>query len=1143
MGVRRVTVRVLRCNSASIMVFVALIVSTLLSFISEVHAVAVSACSPEVARVVSAQGVVELRRARQTNWQSAGMNAILCAGDMLRVRMRSRAALRLSNESMLRLDQKTTITFPELAADKATSLLDLINGALHIITRTPKPFRVRTPFLNAAVDGTEFSVRINPDNTTIVLYEGQVSASNQQGTLVLAGHEAAIASQNQPPRKIAIVKPTDSVQWALYYPTILDYNVNQQTTAVPAKPVAPELLTSIELAQQGKLSEALSILDSVPQSARSADFFTHQAGFLLSVGRVHEASLSITQVLNLEPDNSDAYALQAIIAVVQNDKVQALSFANQAVNLDPTSPAAKQALSYAQQAHFEIEAALTSVQEAVQIDKQNALAWARLAELHMSMSELDHAMDSAQKAVRLNPYLAKTQTVLGFAYLLKIDTGMAKSIFAEAITLDQADPMPRLGMGLALIREGELEAGRVELEIAASLDPANSLIRSYLGKAYFEEKRYDLASTQFDLAKKRDPYDPTPWFYDAIQKQTQNRPVEALNDIQKSIELNDNRAVYRSKLLLDQDQAGRGSSLARIYDNLGFEKRALMETAKSLSFDPANHSAHRFLSDAYTNIPRHEVARVSELLQAQLMQPINVNPVQPHLAVADLNVITGTGPATSGFNEFSPLMERNKPQLVASAIVGSNSTVGNETVLSAVYDRASASIGQYHFQSDGFRDNNKQKHNIYNAFLQYAVTPKLNIQTEVRTRKTEHGDLLLDFDTANHTNQRRNLEQDTARVGARYALSPKQNLVISAIYADRQEEISLSPAPGVNISSPGKEQGYQVEGQYLFRDKHFNIIAGGGVYQVDVKKQQQVCVGPCLPPTVVNFKREQENAYIYSNFSYFDEINATLGLSYYSYKEGADFKFDTFNPKFGLQWDITDALRLRFAWFETVKSALVANQTLEPTQVAGFNQLFDDLNGTKARRMGVGLDTYFSQNIYGGLEVSERDLKVPFVDGSTLALLAKEYQQERLYRTYLYWLPHSYWTVNGEFQFEEYTRNAAIVGGDADKPFRIQTLSAPLAINYFHPSGIFGKFTVTYIRQNLKRLVVSTLRDGVDDFVLFDAAVGYRLPNRRGILSLEGRNLGNENFFYRNVNFQLNEAITPRFIPTRTFFARVTLNF
>nr|MCH9664844.1 FecR domain-containing protein [Gammaproteobacteria bacterium] len=663
MGARWVIVLACQRNGVWVLVHVVFIVSTLYLFVAEVHATAV--CEPEVARVVSAQGMVELRRANQTNWQAVTLNTLLCAGDMLRVRSRSRAALRLSNESMLRLDQKTTITFPERAADKATSLLDLIKGALHIITRTPKPFKVRTPFLNGAVDGTEFYIGMDENSTTMVLYEGQITTSNAQGRLVLTGHEAVKAIRNQAPQRIAIVKPTDAVQWALYYPTILDYTLNRQNEASAEVAAQPALQAALSYARQGRSYDALSELDQVSQNERTVDFYIAQSSLLLSVGRVDEATASLSQTQKLASNsnsatyNSDVNALQAIIAVIQNDKTQALKLAQQGVDLNDTSPAAWLALSYAQQAHFEIEVALASVQKAVQLDKRNALVWARLAELYMSMSELDQALNAAQKAVELNRDLAKTQTVLGFAYLLKIDTETAKNIFAQAIALDQADPLPRLGMGLVLIREGELEAGRVELEIAASLDPANSLIRSYLGKAYFEEKRYNLASTQFGLAKQRDPKDPTPWFYDAIQKQTQNRPVEALQDIQKSIELNDNRAVYRSKLLLDQDQAGRGSSLARIYDNLGFEKHALMETAKSLSFDPANHSAHRFLSDAYTQIPRHEIARVSELLQAQLLQPINVNPVQPRMAVADLNIITNTGPAVAGFNEFAPLMERN----------------------------------------------------------------------------------------------------------------------------------------------------------------------------------------------------------------------------------------------------------------------------------------------------------------------------------------------------------------------------------------------------------------------------------------------------------------------------------------------------
>lgn len=1114
-----------------ILVFILLTALVLFSFTS--HAYATESCIPTMAHVVSVQGTVELRRADQTNWRPVAMNSQLCAGDMIRARSHSRAALRLNNESMLRLDQKTTITFPKIQTNQSTSLLDLLNGAIHVITRTPMPFRIRTPYVSAAVDGTEFFVGIDGNSTRLVVYEGQVTASNDQGSLSLIDNEAAITFKDQAPQKDAIVRPTDAVQWALHYPTIID-----------------------------------DLLDPPSQDKQSASFLIHQAGQLLIVGRVDEATINIEQALTFEPDNSDAYALQAIIAVVQNDKYQALSFATQAVELDPTSATAKLALSYAQQAHFDIEDALATVHEAVKLDSQNALAWARLAELQMSTGYLDRALDAAQQAVRLNPDIAKTRTVLGFAYLLQINTEDAKTVFAEAIQLDQADPMPRLGMGLALIREGALEAGRVELEIAASLDPANSLIRSYLGKAYFEERRYSLASTQFDLAKERDPHDPTPWFYDAIQKQTQNQPVEALRDIQKSIELNDNRAVYRSKLLLDQDEASRGSSLARIFDNLGFEKRARVETAKSLSVDPANHSAHRFLSDSYINAPRHEIARVSELLQAQLLQPINVNPVQPHLAVADLNIITGTSPSSSGFNEFSPLMERNKPQLVASGIVGSNSTVGNEVVASALYDRASISVGQFHHETNGFRTNNDQTHNIYNAFMQYAVTPKFNVQAEVRKRDTKHGDLLLDFDPKSFSrNNRRKLKEDVARFGARYAYSPNQDFLVSASYLNRNEELNFFQSRQ-DIASHIKGEGFQVEAQHLLRGNRFNITSGANIYrinvdnlrQIDFTKRDGVACGAnrVCDPLLPGFNRERNSGYIYANLNMIENFNWTLGLSYDSFKEFRGFEFDTVNPKIGLQVDVNNYVRLRAAWFETVKSALVANQTLEPTQVAGFNQFFDDLNGTRSQRKGIGLDIVDKTNtVFGGVEYSERELNVPSFSGPGAATrpispnvytLSRTHQQhEKLFRSYLYWLPIASLVIRGELQYEQFSREANI----QNNPDKIKTLSAPLSISYFHPSGLFARSAVTFVSQNLNRPVtgiegfdaIQQLNSGTSDFFLLDTALSYRFPNRRGLISLEGKNLLDKQFYYRNVNFQVSEAINPRFIPTRTFFVRLTLNF
>ena len=264
--------------------------------------------------MVSMKGIIELRREQATVWQQTDMNTTFCAGDMIRARSQSRAALRLSNDSMLRLDQRTSLTFPELQAEKSTSLLDLLEGAIHIITRTPKPFKIRTPFVNASVEGTEFFVGVHEDNAEVVVYEGKVSVSNDLGSLVLNDHEAAITFKDQAPRKEILIRPTDAVQWALYYPAIIDY---WQDDAVKKEQYANTLI--------------------------------REAGRLLTVGQADEAKRNIQQALQLAADNSDSHALLAIIAGTQKEKDHALELANKAVTRDQQSPAAHLAHSYMQQ--------------------------------------------------------------------------------------------------------------------------------------------------------------------------------------------------------------------------------------------------------------------------------------------------------------------------------------------------------------------------------------------------------------------------------------------------------------------------------------------------------------------------------------------------------------------------------------------------------------------------------------------------------------------------------------------------------------------------------------------------------------------------------------------------------------------------
>src|SRR5207244_5755256 len=92
--------------------------------------------------------------------------------------------------------------------------------------------------------------------------------------------------------------------------------------------------------------------------------------------------------------------------------------------------------------------------------------------------------------------------------------------------------------------------------------------------------------------------EPASWLYTALLRQEENRINEAVTDLQRSQELNDNRSVFRSRLLLDQDQAVRSANLAAIYRDAGMFDVSVQEASRAVSYDYANYSAHLFLTSA-----------------------------------------------------------------------------------------------------------------------------------------------------------------------------------------------------------------------------------------------------------------------------------------------------------------------------------------------------------------------------------------------------------------------------------------------------------------------------------------------------------------------------------------------------------------
>jgi tetratricopeptide (TPR) repeat protein len=1065
-------------------------------------------CEQWVARAASVQGTVETRRAGETRWEQVKKDDTFCPGDIIRVKENSRAAIVLSNETNLRLDQNTTVTFAGIETDK-TFLLDLLSGALHFFSRFPKSIKVLTPFVNARVEGTEGYIRVGEDKAFLTIFEGKVLASNAAGSLKLSDDQSAVAEANKAPVLRVVVRPRNAVQWALYYPPVI-YDPPGE---------------------------------SPKEDLSDPRFLTYRTSQLLALGRVDEAEADIKRALSLDPNYSHAFALQSIIALVQNDKDRALNLARKAVEAGPKSATARIAMSYAQQADFDLEKARESVEAAVELDPENALAWARLAELWASFGRLGKSLHAAEKAVELDPNLSRTQMVLGFAYLTQVNTTSSKAAFEKAIELDQADPLSRLGLGLARIREGDLRAGGREIEIAASLDPNNSLVRSYLGKTYFEEKRTGLDEREYAIAKELDPNDPTPWFYNAIAKQTTNRPVEALWDYQKSIELNDNRAVFRSKLMLDSDLAARSAATARVFSDLGFQQRALVEGWNAVNTDPTNFSAHRFLADSYSILPRHEIARVSELLQSQLLQPLNITSIQPRLAESNQFLISAGGPAGQSFREFNPLFNRNRLAFQGSGLRGENDTRGLEGIGSGIYKKFSFSSGYTYFDTDGWRDNADQTDKIANVFAQMQFTHKTSIQAEYRYRDTENGDLQLRFFQDDFlSNLSEDVERKTARLGFRHAFSPGSDLIGNFQYQNADGGFRDEPDPVLTIDSEADADSYGGELQYLFRSQYLNIVSGLGYFDIDAKEDLLTELNLPFPPGPIivqeSFDRDvnHTNLYAYSNINLPANVTLTIGGSgdFFNSDSSDTPEEDQFNPKFGITWNPFPNTTLRAAAFRTLKRTLITDQTLEPTQVAGFNQFFDDVFGTDAWRYGGAIDWKFSKNIYAGAEFSYRDLEVPWFD-----LVASELKEvdweEYLGRGYLFWTPHKWLALSAEYLYENLERDEDFADGAKE----VETHYLPLGINFFHPSGLSASLKGTYIDQDGKferQGTLGTFEDGDDNFWLVDAAIRYRLPKRYGFITVGATNLFDEEF-----QFFDSDRDNPRIIPDRFFFARVTL--
>ncbi len=334
------------------------------------------------------------------------------------------------------------------------------------------------------------------------------------------------------------------------------------------------------------------------QGKASALLMAMSGYFALLAGRADEARSRLQAAVTLAPPAPRlALPLLAQINLVQNRKEAALAEASRALTLAPNSPMALFSMALVKMASFDLPGATRYLQEAIAADPRFLEAYVYLAKIWLGSEYLSRAQQTIDKALHLAPRNPQALSLAGFVRLAFRDYSRAFQFWNRALEIDPKFGEPHLGLAIYSFRYRNLHQGLEEMLTATLLDPRVASYQTELGKALYQTRSFDRSLEVYDYAKTLDPKDPTPYYYRGIALTDLNRPGEAVQEINKSIQLNDNVAMFRSRSLLDQDLAVRNYSLAKSYQQLGLNEWAYSKAVTAVNYHPHESSAHLFLRD------------------------------------------------------------------------------------------------------------------------------------------------------------------------------------------------------------------------------------------------------------------------------------------------------------------------------------------------------------------------------------------------------------------------------------------------------------------------------------------------------------------------------------------------------------------
>lgn len=513
--------------------------------------------SAATASVIARKAGEEAHFIDVAGWRGVDIAQELLVGDALRTNAYGHLAVLFVDNTQIRLGRNSTMVVKKIGNAEDT-VLGLEEGTIWgRAERGEEGVTIETPAAAAAIRGTDWTLTVEGDKTSLIVLEGVVELFNEYGSVSVTRGEAASARIGQAPTKTIIVDPDDREQM-LYYLALRSSFDWLPTTPLPspqmrgerarisAKPEAArnadDWLALAEIAHSYEGREAA--LDALEQAAafrlsasQKARYDLVDAMITAAEGRYDDAAKLFARAAPrldgerravalyagyfaralANPDRAEApptiraggpYAAlaAALAAGFLKDIPAAIAVLKEAEARhpdDPTLPATRAQLALLLDDREQVKEA---IDRSLAIDPDDPTALEARANYRSGIeSDLDGALGDLERATAIAPGSTTIWNALGLVHSARGAEREAEAALKRSIALDPQDPASRANLALFYLGQDRVTEAKAEIDKAIALDPAFDIALVARGRYHLQTGELEKAMRDLLAATTANP--------------------------------------------------------------------------------------------------------------------------------------------------------------------------------------------------------------------------------------------------------------------------------------------------------------------------------------------------------------------------------------------------------------------------------------------------------------------------------------------------------------------------------------------------------------------------------------------------------------------------------------------------------------